>query len=99
MPRSQPRRAKSKTKRKRRAIFAKRHPYDEAEHPVTMYLDSFGDDSQRTMRSALDSIADILSDGKVSADKLAWHLLRSQHVTALRGRMLRLFAPSTITFQ
>jgi len=60
-----------------------------------MYLDSFADDSQRTMNSALDSIADILSDGKVPADRLAWHLLRSQHVVALRGRMLRLFAPST----
>ena len=89
-----PRRAKSK-KSKRRAMLVKRHRYDDAEHPVTLYLDSFGDDSARVMRAALDSIADILSDGKTSADELAWHRLRAQHVAALRGRMLRLFAPST----
>lgn len=90
-----PRRTKAKPTKKRRAIFAKRHTYDDGQSPVEMYLDSFGDDSQRVMRSALDSLADILSDGKVPTDKLAWHQLRAQHVAALRGRMLRLFQPST----
>jgi hypothetical protein len=47
------------------------------------------------MASAVDCIADILSDGKIPAAELAWHAVRAQHVQALRGRMLRLFAPAT----
>src|SRR5688500_17892502 len=32
---------------------------------------------------------------KINADALAWHLIRSEHVSALRGRLQRLYAPAT----
>jgi len=76
-------------------IFAEAHDYPEGQNPLTVFLAGFTDDSARTMRAALDSVADILTDGKIAADKLAWHELRSNHVTALRGRMLRYYAPAT----
>jgi len=81
-------------KPRQRAIFAKTYDFAD-QNPVHAYLDSFGKDSQRTMRAALESIADILSHGKTAAEDLAWHLLRPQHVSALRGRMLKFYAPAT----
>lgn len=82
------------TKRKR-AIFRQSFDFPEGQNPMEVYLDGYGDDSQRTMRAALESVADILTDGKIEATELAWHGLRSQHVSALRGRMMRFYAPST----
>ena len=63
--------------------------------PLEVYLSRLGRDSQRTMGSALESLADILSDGKVPADGIPWHQLRPADTSALRGRLQRLYAPAT----
>jgi len=78
-----------------RATFAKRGDYPNGRHPVRAYLVGLGDDSERVTLAALDSIADILSGGKVLAMELAWHGLRHGHVNALRGRLQQLYAPAT----
>lgn len=85
----------TQTKKRVRAIFAKRFAYAEDAHPVTLYLDAMSPDSQRTMGSALETVADILSRGKTPSDALAWHELRPTHVAALRDRMVRSLAPAT----
>jgi hypothetical protein len=76
-------------------IFAQAYEFPEGGNPLEVFLSSFTDESARTTRAALESVADILSDGKVAAPKLAWHRLRANHVAALRGRMLRYYAPAT----
>ena len=91
-----PTKQKSHKSSRPRAIFLRRHLYPDGAHPAEMYLETFTGESQRAMRSALDSIADILSNGKVGTSDLAWHELRIQHVSALRARMLELMAPATI---
>ncbi|MCP5057730.1 MAG: tyrosine-type recombinase/integrase [bacterium] len=79
----------------RRATFSERGQYPRDKHPVDSYLVGLGDDSERVTRAALDSVADILSGGRLAADELAWHSLRHGHVNALRGRLQQLYAPST----
>ncbi len=64
------------------ATYARRADYPDGEHPVRAYLVGLGGDSERVTLGALDSIADILSGGKVSALELAWHGLR--HLSVLR---------------
>lgn len=78
-----------------RAVFAKRSEYPADAHPVRAFLAGLGDDSERVTQAALDSLADILSAGKVPALELGWHELRHSHVNTLRGRLQQLYAPST----
>lgn len=78
-----------------RATFAKRSSYARDAHPMAAYLVGLGDDSERVTRAALESIADVLSAGRVPADSLAWHELRHSHVNTLRGRLQQLYAPAT----
>jgi hypothetical protein len=78
-----------------RATYAKRTEYPEGRHPVRSYLVGLGDDSERVTLAALDSAADNLSGGKVSALELAWHGLRHGHANPLRGRLQQLYAPAT----
>lgn len=63
--------------------------------PVDAYLNQLNSSSRRAMTSAVDSVADILSNGRVNARELRWHELEPQHVSALRGRLLRLYSPAT----
>jgi len=75
------------------ATYAKRADYPEALHPIRSYLVGLRDDSERVTLAALDSVADILSGGKVSALELAWHGLRHGHVNDLRGRLQQSSTP------
>ena len=79
----------------REAIFARTFEYESGMDPVRAYLIGLGEDSQRTTRAALDSVADVLSEGRVDAGALAWHELRHGEVNALRGRIQKLYAPAT----
>ena len=81
---------------RKQPIFAEFCDFAEGRNPLHVFLADFTDDSARTMRAALDSVADILTDGRIKAEDLAWHRLRSNHVTALGGRMLRSW-PSSAT--
>jgi len=85
---------KKPTKR-RRAIFREPFAFEGDRHPVAVYIDGLGDSSQRPMRVAVESIADILSAGRVSADELAWHQLRPEHTGKLRSRLQSLYSPAT----
>ena len=87
--------ARTKRKTPRRALLKTVHRYDVDQHPIDVYLSGLGEDSARVMGSAFDSVADILSDGKVSPQGLAWHLIKPEHVNALRGRLQKLYAPAT----
>ena len=86
---------KAARKVRKQPIFAESVEFPEGKNPLVVFLGGFTNDSARTMRAALDSVADILTDGRIKAESLAWHRLRSNHVTALRGRMLRFYAPAT----
>ena len=92
---SNPQKKRTPRKKPRRALLTATAAYEDGRHPVDVYLSGLGEDSARVMGSALDSIADMLSDGKRSAAELAWHRLRPEHVNALRGRLQKLYAPAT----
>jgi len=79
----------------KRAKVTRPFSYAEGQNPMDIYLSGLGEDSQRTMGSALESIADILSDGKIAGDQLPWHKLRSPEVNYLRGRLQKYYAPAT----
>ncbi|MEL6391663.1 MAG: tyrosine-type recombinase/integrase [Bacteroidota bacterium] len=87
--------ASKKPVRRIRAIFRKTFAYADDGHPMVTYLEALGEASQRPMRVALESIADIFSNGKVDAEMLAWHQLRPEHTAKLRGRLQTLYAPAT----
>lgn len=88
-------RKKAPRKARPRAAELHRHAYPDGGNPVDVYLDGLGEDSSRVMGSALESLADILSRGRLPARELAWHELRPEHVSALRGRLQKLYAPAT----
>jgi site-specific recombinase XerD len=66
-----------------------------AENPAAIYLARLGAGSRRTMRQALDTIADIATGGQLDAERCPWHGLRYQHTTAIRTTLAERFAPAT----
>jgi site-specific recombinase XerD len=65
------------------------------EHPAAVYIASLAPGSRRTMRQALDVIAELLSGGRADAVTLEWAALRSQHVAAARSALGERFASAT----
>jgi integrase len=65
--------------------------------PVAVYLASLGSvESRRTMTGTLDRLACLLTGrAGTTASEIPWHLLRSQHTTAIRAQLLAAYAPST----
>lgn len=90
-----PPRPRTKRKTPPAATLTKTFAFEPDRNPVRAYLNRLGPNSARVMGAALDSIADILSRGKVGAAELAWHEIGPEHVSALRGRLHRLYAPAT----
>jgi hypothetical protein len=64
--------------------------YEDGQNPAHVYLSGMSGESARVMGCALASIADILSDGALSAENLAWHRIRSEHVSKARPGSARL---------
>lgn len=63
--------------------------------PASAYVEQLGPGSRRTMREALDKLADWASQGRCGSQDLPWHLLRLEHTAALRTRLCGAVAPAT----
>jgi hypothetical protein len=66
-------------------LLAEQPPADR--HPVALYLAERAPRSRDEARRALDAIAALLTQGQGTADTLAWHLLRDEHVGAIRAAL------------
>lgn len=67
------------------------------EHPALVYLTSLQSPaSRRTMRSALDRIAELVTGGEADHETFPWHRLRYQHTAAIRSKLADLYAPATV---
>lgn len=63
--------------------------------PVECYLGRLKPDSRRTQQAALDQIAGLLSDGKLPAEDLSWHLLTPQQTHIAREKLAARYVPTT----
>ena len=71
-------------------------PQPLAQNPAAVYVAGLSPGSRRTMRGALDTVAELLSGGRCDARSLDWSRLRFQHVAAVRSRLLSRYAASTV---
>ncbi len=84
--------AKTKKKTTKKKTAKKRLPrlpafeYDEDENPATVYLSRQRGHTERTQRSALEQVADMLTNGRIGLEQLPWHQIRTKHINALIGR-------------
>src|SRR5579871_5700278 len=66
------------------------------QNPAAVYLASLGSNqSRRTMRAALDTIAGVLSNGQDTITTFPWGALRFQHTQAVRAALSEKYAPAT----
>ncbi len=70
-------------------------PIPDDRHPALVYLARLAPGSRRTMRTALDTMASLLTGGQLDAISMPWHLLRYQHTAAVRAILLERYAPAT----
>ena len=71
------------------------HPVPSTLHPATVYLNSLSPGSRVTMRSSLNAIADLLTEGECDALSLDWSCLRYHHTAAVRSALKQRLAPTT----
>ena len=64
-------------------------------HPAQVYLSGLGEESRRTIRYSLNTIASLLTNGDCDADTLDWSKLRYHHTAAVRVALLQKLAPVT----
>jgi integrase/recombinase XerD len=81
----------------RALVLATSPPLDQ--HPAAVYLAKLSPGSRRTMRGALDRIAELVSGGRADALGLDWAALRFQHTAAIRAELAKDYAPSTVNKQ
>jgi integrase/recombinase XerD len=72
--------------------FQERRP---DEHPAAVYLARLAPGSRRTMTTALEIIAGLLTSNKRNIRTLDWSSLRYQHTAAVRALLADLYAPAT----
>lgn len=66
-------------------------------NPALVYLSGLtSHHSQRTMRTALENIASLLSNGERGAIDFPWAQLRYEHTQAIRARLAEKYAPATV---
>ncbi len=65
------------------------------ENPAAVYLASLSPGSRRSMKTALDLIAALLTSGSYDAFSLHWGALRFQHTAAIRAALAERYAPSS----
>ena len=64
-------------------------------NPVSAYLAGLAESSRRPMRTNLETIARLVSGGRVSAMELAWWRLRYEHTSLIRSTLAEAYAPAT----
>src|SRR5947208_8687397 len=74
-------------------VLARTVPPDQ--QPARVYLARLAEGSRRTMRTALDTLAALLTGGRCDAEALDWSRLRYQHTAALRAVLLERFQAAT----
>ena len=68
---------------------------DPSRHPVAVYLARLSPGSRRSQKTALETMARILTTGRIGIDELPWHRLGYQHTQALRAVLAERFSPAT----
>jgi site-specific recombinase XerC len=64
-------------------------------NPAAVYLNRLGVGSRRTMRQALDAIAELVGGSELDADRFPWEQLRYQHTQAIRAHLIDRLAVAT----
>lgn len=64
-------------------------------NPVSAYLAGLAESSRRPMRANLETIARLVSGGRVPAMELAWWNLRYEHTSLIRSTLAEMYAPAT----
>ena len=65
-------------------------------NPAAVYLASLRESGRRTQRTALDTIAGILTNGAAEALSCNWSAVRYQHAAAIRTKLAETYAPATV---
>src|SRR5579864_4415563 len=68
---------------------------DAARNPVAVYLARLAPGSRRAQKSALETMARLLTTNRLGAEELPWHLLGYQHTQALRAALADRYSPAT----
>lgn len=66
-----------------------------AQNPALVYLASLSVGSRRTMSQALETIAQVLTEGQLTLETLPWGALRFQHTQAVRSVLQERYSPPT----
>jgi len=74
-------------------LLAAQPPADR--HPAAVYLARLAPGSRRTMRTALNVMASMLTAGAADAETLDWSAVRYQHAQAVRSRLAEHSKPAT----
>ena len=64
-------------------------------HPVAVYLARLAPGSRRSQKAALETMASLLTGGRIGIEELPWHRLGYQHTQALRAALAERFSPAT----
>lgn len=78
------------------AVLKLTEPVPLTGHPAAVYLSSLSGGSQRAMRSSLNAIASILTDGECDCFTLDWSKIRYRHTAAVRTALKQRLAPTTV---
>lgn len=76
-------------------LAGSQHRYAPDRNPARVYLMSLAVGSRRTMRGALETISQLVSNGRADALTLPWHELRYQYTSAIRSDLSRRYSPAT----
>lgn len=65
-------------------------------HPAAVYLSGLRNNSYRSIRYCLDTVAKILSQGQCDCITIDWSKIRYHHTMALRSALIDKYHPTTI---
>ena len=80
--------------REDRALLAA-EPTPVWDNPVSAYLAGLADSSRRPIRANCETVARLVSGGRVAATELAWWNLRYEHTSLIRSTLAASYAPAT----